>query len=76
MQAAIVNSQILEEVARLEKALSSGQIPADLKILETNLGSNIVMEKDDKMNSENSDEIEAELGNPGDQMGTEPMEQE
>ncbi|WCJ23189.1 U2 small nuclear ribonucleoprotein A [Euphorbia peplus] len=76
IKAAIVNSQTLEEVARLEKALSSGQIPADLKILETNPGSNIVMEKDDKMNSENPDEMEAELGNPGDQMGTEPMEQE
>ncbi|WCJ17962.1 hypothetical protein M5689_000346 [Euphorbia peplus] len=33
------------------------------------------MEKDVKMNSENPDEMEAELGNPGDQMGTEPMEQ-
>ncbi|WCJ17961.1 U2 small nuclear ribonucleoprotein A [Euphorbia peplus] len=75
IKAAIINSQTLEEVARLEKALSSGLIPADLKILETNLGSNIVMEKDDKMNSEKPDEMEAELGNLGDQMGTEPMEQ-
>ncbi|MBA0812674.1 hypothetical protein Gohar_026619 [Gossypium harknessii] len=31
-QAAIVNSQTLEEVARLEKALQTGQLPADLKI--------------------------------------------
>ncbi|MBA0779730.1 hypothetical protein Gotri_003944 [Gossypium trilobum] len=30
--AAIVNSQTLEEVARLEKALQTGQLPADLKI--------------------------------------------
>ncbi|KAL2897484.1 U2 small nuclear ribonucleoprotein A' [Bienertia sinuspersici] len=32
IKAAIVNSQTLEEVARLEKALKSGQLPADLKI--------------------------------------------
>ncbi|KAK1407128.1 hypothetical protein QVD17_38739 [Tagetes erecta] len=30
IKAAIVNSQTLEEVARLEKALKSGQVPADL----------------------------------------------
>ncbi|KAG4997132.1 hypothetical protein JHK82_027905 [Glycine max] len=30
IKAAIVNSQTLEEVARLEKALKSGQLPADL----------------------------------------------
>ncbi|XP_065864023.1 U2 small nuclear ribonucleoprotein A' isoform X2 [Euphorbia lathyris] len=76
IKAAIVNSQTLEEVARLEKALSSGQIPADLKILETNPGSNSVMEKDDKMITENLDETEAELSNLGDQNDAEPMEQE
>ncbi|XP_065864022.1 U2 small nuclear ribonucleoprotein A' isoform X1 [Euphorbia lathyris] len=75
IKAAIVNSQTLEEVARLEKALSSGQIPADLKILETNPGSNSVMEKDDKMITENLDETEAELSNLGDQNDAEPMEQ-
>ncbi|CAH1428573.1 unnamed protein product [Lactuca virosa] len=32
IKAAIVNSQTLEEVARLEKALQSGQVPADLNI--------------------------------------------
>ncbi|MBA0628455.1 hypothetical protein Godav_023179, partial [Gossypium davidsonii] len=32
IKAAIVNSQTLEEVARLEKALQTGQLPADLKI--------------------------------------------
>ncbi|MBA0664169.1 hypothetical protein Goklo_004215 [Gossypium klotzschianum] len=32
IHAAIVNSQTLEEVARLEKALQTGQLPADLKI--------------------------------------------
>lgn len=34
IKAAIVNSQTLEEVARLEKALKSGQLPADLKITD------------------------------------------
>ncbi|KAK6147938.1 hypothetical protein DH2020_018850 [Rehmannia glutinosa] len=32
IKAAIVNSQTLEEVARLEQALKSGQLPADLNI--------------------------------------------
>ncbi|MCO5554753.1 hypothetical protein L7F22_008287 [Adiantum nelumboides] len=32
IKAAIASSQTLEEVARLEKALKSGQLPADLKI--------------------------------------------
>ncbi|KAK9682983.1 hypothetical protein RND81_10G110800 [Saponaria officinalis] len=36
IKAAIVNSQTLEEVARLEKALKSGQLPADLKIPDNN----------------------------------------
>ncbi|GJR27943.1 putative reverse transcriptase domain-containing protein [Tanacetum coccineum] len=36
IKAAIVNSQTLEEVARLEKALNSGQVPADLLIGNTN----------------------------------------
>ncbi|KAL9233960.1 hypothetical protein vseg_008891 [Gypsophila vaccaria] len=36
IKAAIVNAQTLEEVARLEKALKSGQLPADLKIPDNN----------------------------------------
>ncbi|KAK9080591.1 hypothetical protein SSX86_000349 [Deinandra increscens subsp. villosa] len=39
IKAAIVNSQTLEEVARLEKALKSGQVPEDLNIGNTNLPS-------------------------------------
>ncbi|XP_073125998.1 U2 small nuclear ribonucleoprotein A' [Henckelia pumila] len=35
IKAAIVNSQTLEEVARLEQALKSGQLPADLNISES-----------------------------------------
>ncbi|KAJ9567874.1 hypothetical protein OSB04_003840, partial [Centaurea solstitialis] len=40
IKAAIVNSQTLEEVARLEKALKSGQVPADLNIGNTNKKTN------------------------------------
>ncbi|XP_024977239.1 U2 small nuclear ribonucleoprotein A' [Cynara cardunculus var. scolymus] len=40
IKAAIVNSQTLEEVARLEKALKSGQVPADLNIGNTNKKAN------------------------------------
>ncbi|XP_010553677.1 PREDICTED: U2 small nuclear ribonucleoprotein A'-like [Tarenaya hassleriana] len=36
IKAAIVNSQTLEEVARLEQALKSGQLPADLLIPDDN----------------------------------------
>ncbi|XP_073295684.1 U2 small nuclear ribonucleoprotein A'-like isoform X3 [Primulina huaijiensis] len=35
IKAAIVNSQTLEEVARLEQALKSGQLPADLNFSES-----------------------------------------
>ncbi|GMH31508.1 hypothetical protein Nepgr_033351 [Nepenthes gracilis] len=35
IKAAIVNSQTLEEVARLEKALKSGQLPVDLEAANT-----------------------------------------
>ncbi|GAA0156421.1 RNA splicing factor [Lithospermum erythrorhizon] len=37
IKAAIVNSQTLEEVARLEQALKTGQIPADLGIPEVDV---------------------------------------
>lgn len=43
IKAAIVNSQTLEEVARLEQALKSGQLPADLKGLDDDTsGANVV----------------------------------
>lgn len=41
------------------QALSSGQIPADLKIFETNPGSNVAAGNDDKM-SDNVDDTDAE----------------
>ncbi|XP_030960271.1 U2 small nuclear ribonucleoprotein A' [Quercus robur] len=77
IKAAIVNSQTLEEVARLEKALKSGQLPSDLK-LDAETGANGVKEKDENMvsNSQNEDD-----GGPEDveeQRDSEPtaMEQE
>ncbi|XP_027363822.1 U2 small nuclear ribonucleoprotein A' [Abrus precatorius] len=45
IKAAIVNSQTLEEVARLEKALKSGQLPADLEGLNENIMLDNVNEK-------------------------------
>lgn len=96
LQAAIVNSQTLEEVARLEQvcfvflsstvpllkrkmeekniylnvmgvitwenssllaqALKSGQLPADLNLLEDNTAQNITKDKDDKTMSDSGDE--------------------
>ncbi|KAL3599323.1 hypothetical protein D5086_007241 [Populus alba] len=74
IKAAIVNSQTLEEVARLEKALNSGQLPADLKILD-DTGSNSVKEQDDKMATDSQNE--AEPNNLEEQKDNEatPMEQ-
>ncbi|KAB1201709.1 U2 small nuclear ribonucleoprotein A' [Morella rubra] len=55
IKAAIVNSQTLEEVARLEKALKSGQLPADLKTLDEDTGSDGVNQKDDNMVQDEGD---------------------
>ncbi|CAH9142762.1 unnamed protein product [Cuscuta epithymum] len=50
IKAAIVSSQTLEEVSRLEQALKSGQIPADLLIGDdNNIGSKKDEAKEDKM---------------------------
>ncbi|KAL5724536.1 hypothetical protein ACHQM5_007783 [Ranunculus cassubicifolius] len=48
IKAAIVNSQTLEEVARLEQALRSGQLPADLKFPDHDMATD-VSTQDDKM---------------------------
>ncbi|XP_059642306.1 U2 small nuclear ribonucleoprotein A' [Cornus florida] len=48
IKAAIVNSQTLEEVARLEQALKSGQLPADFSIENEAMTTNESV-KDDKM---------------------------
>lgn len=56
IKAAIVNSQTLEEVARLEQALKSGQLPADLNLLEDNTVTNTTKDTDDKTMSDGGDE--------------------
>lgn len=56
IKAAIVNSQTLEEVARLEQALKSGQLPADLNLLEDNTVTNTTKDTDDKTVSDGGDE--------------------
>ncbi|GAB4845819.1 hypothetical protein Ancab_039228 [Ancistrocladus abbreviatus] len=65
IKAAIVNSQTLEEVARLEKALKSGQLPADLKIADTEATTTGGNSEDDKVvpdsqNESHSMSIDAE----------------
>ncbi|XP_030476632.1 U2 small nuclear ribonucleoprotein A' isoform X1 [Syzygium oleosum] len=78
IKAAIVNSQTLEEVARLEKALKSGQLPVDLKIPEVVTGAGSVKERDEEMSSTNQDEADVEQKNVEEQTNDEPapMEQE
>ncbi|XP_038907085.1 U2 small nuclear ribonucleoprotein A' [Benincasa hispida] len=56
IKAAIVNSQTLEEVARLEQALKSGQLPADLNLLDDNTVPNTTKNTDDKTMSDSGDE--------------------
>ncbi|KAF8390799.1 hypothetical protein HHK36_025327 [Tetracentron sinense] len=78
IKAAIVNSQTLEEVARLEKALKSGQLPADLKIPEDDTVTNNINAKDDKMDSDDQNEANEELQNAEDKQKNNdpaPMEQ-
>ncbi|KAK4773547.1 hypothetical protein SAY87_028566 [Trapa incisa] len=60
IKAAIVNSQTLEEVARLEKALKSGQLPADLQILDDKTGVSTVKGEDVEMVSSNQNEVDVQ----------------
>lgn len=55
IKAAIVNSQTLEEVARLEKALKSGQIPDDLDLGVTNSTTGNENVKEDNMATDGED---------------------
>ncbi|XP_021273899.1 U2 small nuclear ribonucleoprotein A' [Herrania umbratica] len=77
IKAAIVNSQTLEEVARLEKALKTGQLPADLKIPGDDIGANVTG-KDEKKVSDSQNKSNVELNNVEEQNNEEPapMEQE
>lgn len=56
IKAAIVNSQTLEEVARLEKALQSGQLPAGLMIPDSDTVKPSVQGKDDNMDTDDRTE--------------------
>lgn len=79
IKAAIVNSQTLEEVARLEKALKSGQLPADLKIPDDDLGTEKVSAKDDKMDTDVQNESNDEPKNAEDEKQNDeavPVEQD
>lgn len=44
IQTAIANSQTLEEVARLEKALKLGQLPSDIELPGVNASENRIMD--------------------------------
>ncbi|XVF14644.1 hypothetical protein REPUB_Repub09cG0079200 [Reevesia pubescens] len=78
IKAAIVNSQTLEEVARLEKALKTGQLPADLKIPGDDNGANAAKEKDEKKDSDIKNESSVEPDNMEEEKNEEPtpMEQD
>lgn len=79
IKAAIVNSQTLEEVARLEKALRTGQLPADLIIPgDDDKAANVVKGKDEKTVSDDQNESDAEPDNMEEDKNEEPapMEQE
>ncbi|GAV75268.1 LRR_8 domain-containing protein [Cephalotus follicularis] len=72
IKAAILNSQTLEEVARLEKALKSGLLPADLQIPDHDSGTNTAKEIDDKMVSDDQNEVDVEPNNEEEQRNDEP----
>ncbi|XP_010908745.1 U2 small nuclear ribonucleoprotein A' [Elaeis guineensis] len=57
IKAAIVNSQTLEEVARLENALKSGQIPAEFQILNNDVCMAPTHAKEDKMDMDGQNEV-------------------
>lgn len=62
IKAAIANSHTLEEVARLEKALKSGQLPADLKIFDNE---ETKTSQDEKMVTDDQNEINMSSENAG-----------
>lgn len=70
IKAAIVNSQTLEEVARLEKALKSGQLPADLVLPDNDMAMETISQ-DDKMDTDGQSETTVQLENAEDQQKNE-----
>nr|GLL35236.1 U2 small nuclear ribonucleoprotein A' [Ipomoea trifida] len=76
IKAAIVNSQTLEEVARLEQALKSGQLPADLIIGDDDAGSKKDDAKEDKMVTDGEDQANNEQGDSVTEQNDGPTEME
>ncbi|XP_042499832.1 U2 small nuclear ribonucleoprotein A' [Macadamia integrifolia] len=72
IKAAIVNSQTLEEVARLEKALKAGQLPADLKIQDDVTMTDGVDPKDDNMEMDSQNEVNREQDTEDQQANNSP----
>ncbi|XP_060205328.1 U2 small nuclear ribonucleoprotein A' [Lycium barbarum] len=78
IKAAIVNSQTLEEVARLEQALKSGQLPADLNIGDYDVAAKTEDSKEDVMVTDGDDKANKAEENVPEQKtdGSTDMEQE
>ncbi|XP_059291602.1 U2 small nuclear ribonucleoprotein A' [Lycium ferocissimum] len=78
IKAAIVNSQTLEEVARLEQALKSGQLPADLNIGDYDVAAKTEDSKEDEMVTDGDDKANKAEENVPEQKtdGPTDMEQE
>ncbi|XWS44551.1 hypothetical protein CRYUN_Cryun15aG0055900 [Craigia yunnanensis] len=74
IKAAIVNSQTLEEVARLEKALKTGQLPADLKIPGDD--TNVTKGRDENKVSDIQNESNVEPDNVEEEKNEEPAPME
>ncbi|XP_020210168.1 U2 small nuclear ribonucleoprotein A' [Cajanus cajan] len=76
IKAAIVNSQTLEEVARLEKALKSGQLPEDLKSLNDAIMLDNVDEKHEDVIRDDKVQADGESINTQEQKNTESVSME
>ncbi|KHN34237.1 U2 small nuclear ribonucleoprotein A' [Glycine soja] len=76
IKAAIVNSQTLEEVARLEKALKSGQLPADLKSLSDNIMLDNVDEKHEDMIHDDRSQADGKSNDTQEQRNTDSASME
>ncbi|KAL6638556.1 hypothetical protein ACP70R_023667 [Stipagrostis hirtigluma subsp. patula] len=70
IKAAIVNSQTLEEVARLEKALSTGQIPAEFAMPKPDTNMAEASEEADKMDTDGQNQENGADGQKQDEEST------
>lgn len=76
IKAAIVNSQTLEEVARLEQALKSGQLPADFNISNNDSVPTGEGDQQDNMNTDEKEANDEHKDGESDQKKDEPSEME